>query len=444
MTKKGQILDLKKILIITYYFPPAGGPGVQRSLKFVCYLRDFGWEPIVLTTRNGAYPERDVSLLEDVPKNTKVYRTRAPDPFRCYARFTSRADHQAIRLGSFATGSTNRKERLARWVRANLFLPDARLGWIPFALQRGRRILDGEQIDALLTTGPPHSTHLIGWALHAGTETPWIADFRDPWVDINYYAELPHSRAALKFDALLEKAVLRNASAVTTVSPSWRQMLTRKVCSGATKAVVVIHNGFDFQDFRSADVCDPAHFLLSYVGSLYASRNPVTLWRALAKLRLQGEVTKLRLQLIGRADQPVLQSLNQHGLDDITRHMEYVPHSEAIRHMRQSAMLFFVIEPARYDRGMITGKLYEYMASGCPILSFGPLESDAAAILAETATGHLFDRDDIEGTIQFIRSYYQAWEQGIYLGTVPRQSLQFYSRRHQTLVLADLLNHLVK
>lgn len=417
---------------------------MQRTLKFVRYLRDFDWEPVVLTTRKGAYPNMDASLLKDVPADLRIYRTNSLNPFRYYAELTTKRPDQAVKLGSLEEGAPNRRERAARWVRANLFLPDARVGWAPFAIIKGKRIVVQEKIDALFSTGPPHSTHLIGWALHAGANVPWIADFRDPWIDIGYYHEMPRTKGALMVDAKLEKMVLCRASVVTTVSHSWKKLLAGKLMNGQENSVAVIHNGFDPEDYASTDGCEccHSHFLLTYVGSLYASRNPAVLWRALDLLRRKGEIPDLRVQLIGRVDELVLDALARYGLDDIASCQGYLPHGQAIAFMRRSAMLFFVIEPFKHDAGMIPGKLYEYLASGRPVLGIGPVGGDAAAILAETGTGKIFERENVEGVMNFIRIHYQTWLQGARGGDGGRQMLQPYSRRSQTKMLADLLTGL--
>ncbi|NBC18791.1 MAG: glycosyltransferase, partial [Bacteroidetes bacterium] len=258
---------MRRVLIVSYYFPPSGGPGVQRVLKMVRYLRDYGWEPVVLTVEEGAYPDHDPSLWEDVPGDVIVHRTRAWDPYRWYARLTGRSAGEAVTVGSVA-GSTSWQERLARWVRANVFLPDARVGWVPYAVIAIQKIWQHYGIDALLTSGPPHSVHLAGLLGQRWTGTPWVADFRDPWTDINYYHELPHSSLALRLDAAMERAVLRQATRVTTVSPTWARLLRGKVGRSADE-IRVVQNGFDPEDVAAVTAAPPAdRFMLTHVGSL--------------------------------------------------------------------------------------------------------------------------------------------------------------------------------
>lgn len=432
----------RRVLVIAYYFPPSGGSGVQRVLKFVKYLSDFGWAPSVLTVREGAYPAYDPSLARDIPEDVPVHRTYAWDPYQWYAWLTGRSGTDSVVGGSVKGQGTSWKETVAQWVRANLFLPDARVGWVPFGALRGRKLLRNERFDAILTSGPPHSVHLIGLMLHRWTGVPWAADFRDPWTDINYYEELPHTPLARRIDAALERAVLRNASAVATVSPSWRDLLARKA-GGDADTFAVVHNGFDGDDF---DASDPPvetahdHFVLTYVGALYASRNPTALWRALARLRARDAAPDLRLQLVGSVDSGVFRHVEEFGLDAITEHVPYVPHETAIRYMQRAALLLLVIESFPQDEGMITGKLYEYLASGRPVVGIGPANGDAAALLQKTKGGELFGWGDAAGIARFIEAHYMAWAEGAPAEGASPEALRPYSRRAQTERLAALLN----
>ncbi len=430
---------MRRLLVIAYYFPPSGGAGVQRVLKWVKYLRDFDVEPVVLTVEAGAYPKRDETLVRDVPADVAVHRTRSLDPFGAYARLTGRSRQQAVAETSGHLGAeASPAERLARWVRANVFVPDARVGWVPFAVQRGLQLLRDEPFDAVLTSGPPHSVHLTGWALHARTGTPWIADFRDPWTDINYYDELPRTSAAHVLDRWLERSVLARATRVVTVSPGWRDLLLGKV-DRAPADFAVIHNGFDPEDLGPADVPPLDRFTLVYVGSLYGSRSPEVLWRALAALRERGEIERLRLRLVGRIGDDVLARLDSHGLGAITEHVPYVPHDEAVREMQRATVLLLSVESYRHERGNLTGKVYEYLATGRPVLALGPVEGDAADLLRGTDAGRMLDRDDADGVAEHIRTLYEAWDRGALPTGAPPEAIAPYSRRAEAGALAALV-----
>ena len=433
----------RRVLILSYYFPPSGGPGVQRVLKFAKYLPSFEWTPIVLTVEEGAYPARDASLWQDVPASVEVHRTKSWDPYQLYARLTGQSGDDAVVQGSVEGEKNDWKRMVARWTRANVFLPDARVGWVPFAVWRGRQLLARGDADAILTTGPPHSTHLAGAALQALTEVPWVADFRDPWTDINYYQELPHTRWARWLDAALERMVLRRAQAVTTVSPTWRDLLARKAASHHCdeRRFAVVQNGFDETDIPSTPAFPLKEaFELTHVGSLYASRNPEPLWRALQRLRASDAIPNLRLRLVGTVDPNVRQSIDHHGLADITEYVPYVPHAKAVTYMKQAGLLLLSIEDFPQAAGMMTGKIYEYLASGRPVVGIGPPDGDAAYLLRKTKGGRLFGRDEETNLAQFIRSHYSAWEQGLsYAGGAP-EDLELYRRWTQTERMAELLN----
>jgi glycosyltransferase involved in cell wall biosynthesis len=436
----------RRVLLLTYYCPPSGGPGVQRILKFAKYLPSAGWTPVVLTVREGAYPARDPSLWADVPASAEVHRTASWDPYRLYARLTGQSGEDAVVQGSVKGEEDSWARTLARWVRANVFLPDARIGWVPFAVWRGRQLLADTEVDAILTTGPPHSTHLAGAVLQTLTGTPWVADFRDPWTDINYYQELPHTPWARRLDAALERMVLRRARAVTTVSPSWRDLLARKAQDGPDpgRRFSVVQNGFDASDIPSSPALPTREaFELTHVGSLYASRNPEGLWKALRRLRDTHADMPLRVRLVGTVDPNVWRSLEAHGLDAITTHVPYVPHAEAIAFMQRAGLLVLSIESFPQATGMMTGKIYEYLASGRPVVGIGPPDGDAAALLRRTEGGRLFGRDEGTGLAHFIRDHYRAWEQGLPRAGAAPAVLRPYRRRDQTERLARVLEEAI-
>lgn len=432
----------RRVLILSYYFPPAGGPGVQRVLKFTKYLPEFSWTPLVLTVRQGAYPAEDPSLGDEVPAEAQVYRTTSWDPHRLYARLVGRSD-DGVAVGSLEGQEQRWTEQLAQWVRANLFLPDARVGWVPFAVWRGQQVLAEADVDVILTSGPPHSTHLIGAALQGYTGVPWVADFRDPWTDINYYHELPHTSWAQRLDATLERMVVHRARAVTTVSPTWRDLLFQKTDRSDAGAFSVVQNGYDPDDLSPNGAPSDEEFAITHVGSLYASRNPEGVWRAVRRLRDTSRVPKLRIRLVGTVDPTVHDSLRQHGLGDITEHVSYVPHTEAVDYMRKAGLLLLSIERFPAASGMMTGKIYEYLASGRPVLGVGPAEGDAAALLRKTDGGTVFGRNDVSEMQHFIQAHYEDWDREAPRPGASSSSLAPYRRKAQTGELAAVLDDVV-
>lgn len=432
----------RRVLVLSYYFPPAGGPGVQRALKFVKYLPEFEWTPVILTVQQGAYPAHDPTLGDEIPPGATVHRTSSMDPHWFYARLTGRSDDE-VDVGSVQGEDEGWMESIGRWVRANVFLPDARVGWVPFAVWRGRQIIEAQQIDAILTTGPPHSTHLSGALLEAGTGVPWVADFRDPWTDINYYNELPHTGWARRLDAALERMVLRRAHRVTTVSPAWQDLLSRKADAGSS-TVEIVQNGFDPDDITPGkDAPSTDTFDVTHVGSLYASRNPTALWRAVRRLEGDDAAPALRIRLVGTVDPNVRRSLRAYDLMERAEILPYVPHDEAVDFMRRAGLLLLSIEDFPAADGMITGKIYEYLAAGRPVVGLGPLSGDAAALLRKADGGQLFARDDVAGLAQYLRAHHDAWADGEPLEGAAPEALRPYQRRTQTGQMASVLQDAV-
>ena len=415
---------------------------MQRALKFAKYLPGFGWEPTILTVRpeDAAYPDLDATLGRDVPPDLRVERTRAWDPYALYARLQGKAKSETVGVGFVGEGEANRTQRLARWLRANIFLPDARVGWVPFALRRGGTLLETGDYDAILTTGPPHSVHLTGLLLARRYNLPWLADFRDPWTDISYYQDLPMSPPAKRLDARLERTVLDTADQVIVVSPSLKTMLEAKTST----AMDVLPNGFDERDFESSDVRRDVGFVLAFTGNMPAQQNPTALWTALRRLRQDEAIPKLRLRLIGNVDPVVLASIQQAGWADRLEIIPYVPHDEAIRHMRRASLLLLCINRVAGAEGIVTGKLYEYLASGRPVLGVGPAGGDAAGILEETGAGQLFDHDDVDGVGAFLQQHYAAWERDEPIAGATETAAARYSRKRQTGRLAELLDGLTR
>lgn len=424
----------RRVLLVAYYVPPAGGPATQRILQFIEHLPETGWEVDVLTVREGAYPNRDPSLLAAVPASVTIHRTPSFDPIALYARLRG-GGTDAIPAGSLGEASSL-LEQVARWIRANVFLPDARVGWWPFAVWRGRRLLRQRAYNAVVSSGAPHSVHLIGRSLHRATGTPWIADLHDPWTDISYYDEFPHTQWAKRLDARLERSVLAEASAVTTVSPSWAELFADK----APNRHAVVENGFDPSDFEALSPAPADAFVLAHVGKLYASRNPTALWRALARLRDDGRIPALRVHLTGAVDPTVRRAIDRHGLAPRVTVEGFVPHDEALRRMARSTLLLLTIEPSAQAAGMMTSKLYEYLASGRPVLGVGPSGGDADALLHRHDAGTVVEWGDVDRLAERIAEQYEAWERGAPAAGATWADIQPHNRVHQAERLAEELN----
>ncbi len=433
---------MRRVLVISYYFPPSAGPGVQRTLKFVKYLGEFGWEPVVLTVRpeDASYPGLDPALSEEVPTGIVVRRTRARDPYAAYAKMLGKTKEETVGVAFIDEQEASWKQRLAKWVRANLFIPDARVGWVPYAVRAGRALIEAGKIDLLFSTGPPHSGHLIARRLYRRYGIPWVADFRDPWTDISYYRELPLTAPARRLDAGLERSVLQEATTVLTVSPSLQKLLSSKT----TRPVTVIPNGYDEPDFDEAVPVRRDRFVLAHVGNLAASQNPEVLWRVLGRLLAAGELPQLCLRFTGNVDALCRRSLQEAGLGAATEFVPYVPHREAIRYMKEAALLLLCINRVPDSEGIVTGKVFEYIASGRPVIGVGNPDGDAAALLQHTQAGRMFDWDDETGVEAYVREAYGGWQAGEGIGGAASGSVRAYSRRSQTEHLARLFDSLVE
>jgi glycosyltransferase involved in cell wall biosynthesis len=417
---------IKKILIVTYYWPPAGGPGVQRWLKFVKYLPDFGIQPIVYIPENPTYPIVDEQLVAEVSKDVIIVKQKIKEPYRL-AAFFSKKNTQKISSGIIP----NKKkqgfmERLLLWVRGNLFIPDARVLWVKPSVAFLETYMKEHSIDVLITTGPPHSLHLIGLALQEKVGVKWVADFRDPWTTIGYHKDLNLSPKAEQKHKQLERTVLQKADLILVTSPT-----TQKEFQAITlQPIEVITNGYDTEKIDKQPLDEK--FTLAHIGSLLSERNPKILWKVLQELCNEYPQFKadFQLKLIGKVSQEVLDSLQEFHLIDHLTNLGYLSHLEAVTEQRKSQVLL-LIEIDRLDtRCIIPGKLFEYLVSERPIIGIGPKDSDFATILKETNTGVFFEYAEQERLKALLLSYYHLYlEKNLKVNPV---GLQQYSRKSLT------------
>jgi len=368
----------RRVLLITYYWPPSGGSGVQRTLKFCKYLRAWGWEPVVLTVgeRWAAWPDLDEELARDVPQGVTVIRTRSWDPYATYARFLGVRRKDAVGTGFLARDRVpGLRERIARWVRANIFLPDARVGWVPFALAAAMRLQRTQPVDAVLTSGPPHSAHLVGRALKARFSLPWLADLRDAWPDMSYMADLPASVLARDVESILAQRTLESASTRVTVSKDVASWMARRT----HLPYEIIPNGFDPDDMERAAPMTLPGFSIVHTGNLGPARNPTPLWDVLcAEPDLFRDV---RVVLVGNVDRGIHDDMVHRNLGSRVVQHAYVPHEEAIAYMKGASLLLLPINRVEQAAGIVTGKIYEYVASGRPVLGLGEPGGEADRVL---------------------------------------------------------------
>ncbi len=423
-----------KVLIITYYWPPSGGAGVQRWLKFTKYLPASGWLPVVLTVNpeDAAYPYKDTSLYGEIPLDVEVHRTKALNYFALYNKDQSKIPHSG-----FASGAEKGlKGRLSRFIRGNLFIPDPRRGWNRYAFRKACELIINENITHVITTSPPHSTQLIGLRLKRHfRHIRWVADMRDPWTDIYYYDMFRPSLPARMLDSHLEKSVLTRADTVITVGHELASSLAAKYAI-MEKKFHVLPNGFDEEDFEGIVPTVPAVFTVTYVGTLSPAYPVSGFIDAVGEARKSG--MQLALKFVGTVPEQIQDLF---PADDEGRKPEFISycnHPVAIRHMMDSSLLLLIIPDHASNRSILTGKIFEYLATEKPILFLGPPDGDAARLLALCGYRGIFGYNDVRGLRDFILQVADG-------KTVKRSGHHLeYSRRALAVKLGNLLDEVSK
>ncbi len=423
---------MKRALIITYYWPPAGGPGVQRWLKFVKYFRDFGIEPVVYIPENPNYPLVDENFVNEIPLDIQILKQPIKEPYR-FAKLFSKKKTRQISSGIISKKEISAMEKLMLYVRGNFFIPDARVGWVSPSVKFLSEYISKNPVDVLITTGPPHSLHLIGMELKKELGIKWIADFRDPWTTIHYHKSLRLNKASERKHKELEAAVLNSADTVVVTSPT-----TKKEFEVLTKTpITVITNGFDVS--VETEVIRDAKFSISHIGSLLSERNPEVLWRILREISEENSSFKENLQLkfAGAVSEEVKNSLRENGLMKVSDFLGYVSHSEALKLQHQSQVLLIVEIDSPETRAIIPGKLFEYLIAKRPIIALGPKGSDIKGIVEETKSGKFFCNGEGEMLKSEILRYYDGYKKGNL--NVTSQGIEKYSRKELTRQMASII-----
>ena len=424
----------KKLLIITYYWPPAGGPGVQRWLKFVKYLPDFDVQPIVYVPENPTYPILDTHLVSEVSNRAIILKNPIFEPYQL-ASFLSKNKTKKISSGIIPNQKKQSfLEKVMLWVRGNLFIPDARVFWVKPSVAFLEKYIRENEIDTIVTSGPPHSLHLIGLELKQKLDLKWLADFRDPWTTIGYHKSLRLSDYAAKKHKNLESQVLNSADSIIVTSKTTKtefQALT-------TKPIEVITNGFDVEKVEKQTL--DSKFSLAHIGSFLSERNPKILWESLAELcaEIPNFKSHLEIKLMGAVSQEVLETIGQFGLNPYLNNLGYVSHAEAVAHQRKSQVLLLIEINSEETKSILPGKLFEYMVSERPIIAIGPKDSDFAEIITNTNTGVFFEYSEKVKLKQTIREYYTQFLEGKLQSN--GVGLQQYSRKNLTKQLVDLIS----
>lgn len=430
---------MKKVLIITYYWPPSGGAGVQRWLKFVKYLREFGWEPTVYTPENPEAPAIDESLRKDIPKDLTIIKHPIWEPYSLYKKFIGQKKDQKINAGFL---SENKKpglaEKVSVWIRGNMFIPDARKFWIKPSVKFLSDYLKKNPVDVIISTGPPHSMHMIALGIKRKLNIPWLADFRDPWTNIDFYDKLMLTKSADAKHKKMELEVLRAADKIVSVSWNWAKDF-EKIHS---RDYQVITNGFDEADFNYGSLNLDEKFTISHIGTMNEDRNPHQFWQALKELLNENDTLKkqLKICLIGKNDISVTQSIQENGLSNFTETTAYMPHDEILKQICTSQILLLPLNDTPNTLGIIPGKIFEYLAAKRPIFAIGNTQGDSARIIEETKAGVICNFKDKEKMKVELKKMFE-----LYLGgslKIDSSNIESYSRKNKTAELASILNSL--
>lgn len=427
---------MKKVLIIAYYWPPAGGPGVQRWLKFVKYLPDFNIEPIVYVPENATYPIIDQDLENEVNKNATILKQPIKEPYKLASVFSKKST-TTISSGIIkAEKKQSFVEKMLLYVRGNFFIPDARVGWVNPSVDYLSNYIKTNAVDVIITTGPPHSMHLIGLELQKRFAVKWIADFRDPWTSIGYHKELKLTEKSAQKHKDLERLVLTKADTILTTSFTTKQ----EFAEITQKPIHVITNGYDIESIEKPAL--DTKFTISHIGSLLSKRNPNILWQALSEILQENEQFRsdFQLQLIGKVSSEIIDTIKEFQLDNYLNVLGYVSHTEALKYQRSSQVLLLIEIDSFETIGIIPGKLFEYMAAERPILAIGPKQSDVEKIIKDTNAGKYFNYDNLQEVKQYILDCYEKYQQSNL--KVHGIGLQYFSRKKLTEKLAGVIKNI--
>ena len=429
----------KKVLIITYYWPPSGGSAVLRWVKFVKYLGQFDCEPIVYTPLNPQYPVIDQSFIRDIPENIKVLKKKIWEPYKLFKWFTGRGKTENLLTGFTSETKKNKfRDNISNWIRSNIFIPDARKFWIKPSVNFLYEYLSVNPVDVMITTGPPHSMHLIGLGLKKQLNIKWIADFRDPWTRIDFYTNLLLTKSADKKHHKLEKEVLEQADRLIVVS----ETMKREFIESTAQNIVVIPNGYDEDDIINDPVDIDPKFSIVYTGILNQAREPKELWKVLTELINENKdfADNLELVFIGKTDYSIIENISAHKLDKHFRKTDFMPHDQIIQYQRKAQLLLLPLNNSPNAKGIVTGKIFEYLAARRPIIAIGPIDGDAAAILNETNSGRIFDFNDSVNLKEYIIELYEKYRTGDL--KVNSVKIEKFSRKNLTSELVKVINNL--
>lgn len=421
---------MKKVLIITYYWPPTGGPGVQRVVRFAKHLPQFGWQPIILTVKNPASPVDDPSLMEDIAPETEIYKTNTFEPFSLYNIFMGRKSRDKIPKDAIQKKSRDSyKDKISRMVRANIFIPDARVGWLPWIIREGSRIIENTKIEGIFSTSPPHSLQIGAKYLAKKYSLKWIADFRDPWVGAYWEKDLKRIPVLTKLNKKLEQDVLRHAFMISTASEGYVTSTSEAV----KEKVVPIYTGFEI---LNREKIRTDNFNILFLGNLSKIQSPESLFLALNNMSTE-MISDIHIMFIGKVFEDHRRLFDVYPELKITE-LDYLPFHQMMEFSRSASLLLFIVHETSYSEYYIPVKMYDYLSLRKPILALGNRKSKIEQILTETDSGELIEKKDTKGISTFIKKKYSEWKANKYILLPENQSLKKYETKFNAEKLISL------
>ncbi len=435
---------MRRVLIVAYYFPPSGGPGVQRVLKYTKYLPQFGWEPIVLTVENGQFPAIDTSLLKEIPNEAKVIRTKIFEPYDLYRILTGKPKNVSIDVNVIRKEgqAVPFKEKVAEFIRATFFIPDARIGWLLTAKKKALEIVDRFKVDAVYSSSPPYTCSLIARYVRRKRKIPWIAGFRDPWT--GFISAPRRWWLPARIDSRLEYSVFKEASIVEVAWEGIQKDALSKYPILDKGKFIHIPNGFDSDDFPAISYTRNEKFTLTYTGSMYGRRNPQSLFDALELLITKGQISQedFKIQLIGRFGSEIYEMINRTTFQKSIEVVGYLPHSESLARLMQSDALLLIVDESKESQEIVPGKVFEYLGTKRPILAICPTDGAVADIIKKTNSGLVAHQSEIARIAENFLTLLNIWNSNASL--IPNyDEIKKYERRAHTKKLAEILGNLL-
>ena len=426
-------------MVITYYWPPSGGISVHRSLKIVKYLRKFGWEPVVYTAKNADYPYHDEGNYKDIPENLEVIKRPILEPFRVFKILSGRKKNEPLNnIVHVRDRKRSIIEELSIWIRGNFFIPDARSLWIRPSVKFLLKYLKKHPVDAIFADGPPHTNTRIATHLAKELNIPFLADFQDPWTQVDYYQHMKITKWADKIHRRMELELFQTADKITIASPTWKMELEN---IGA-KNVDVVYYGYDEDDFKNLTQKLDEKFSIVHTGLLGYDRNPRNLFQACKELSEENDSFRndLELKFAGQIDYSVVESIIEHNLNNNFLNLGTISRQQALQLTLNAQLLLLPLNISKNIKGRMPGKFYEYLRAGRPIINIGPEDSDVGRIVNKNKCGIVVDYKEIASLKKFISNNYEKYKNKNIEGC--KEIFLEFSVENQTQKIAKYLNEI--